>query len=39
MTWIFGSFLVTPRDLTSYHAVISKPGDESASGQSDTTGV
>ena len=39
MTWIFGSFLVTPWALTSCHVVINKQGDDSASGQSDQTGV
>ena len=39
MTWIFCSFLVTLSDLTSCHAVISKQGDGSASGQSGLTGV
>ena len=34
MTWIFGSFQVTPCALTSCHAVIGKQGDDSASGQS-----
>ena len=33
MTWIFGSFLVTPCALTSCHFVISKQGDGSVSGQ------
>ena len=37
MTWIFGSFLVTPCALTSCHVVISK--QDSASGQSGPTGV
>ena len=39
MTWIFGSFLVTPYALTSCHVVISKLGEDSASGQSGPTGV
>ena len=39
MTWIFGSFLVTPCALTSCHVVISKQGDDSGSGQSGPTGV
>ena len=39
MTWIFGSFLVTPCALTSCHAVMSKQGYDSTSGQSGTTGV
>ena len=39
MTWIFGSFLVTPCALTSCHVVISKQSDDSASGHSGTTGV
>ena len=33
MTWIFGSFLVTPSALTSCHAVISEQGDGSVSVQ------
>ena len=32
MTWIFDLFLVTPCALTSCHVVISKQGDDSASG-------
>ena len=36
MTWIFGSFLVTPCALTSCHIVISKQKDDCVSGQ---TGV
>ena len=39
MTWIFGSFLVTPCALTSCNVVISKQGNGSASGQSGPTGV
>ena len=39
MTWIFGSFLVTPCALTSCHFVISRQGDGSMLGQSDPTGV
>ena len=35
----FRSFLVTPCALTSCHVVIGTQGDDSASGQSDTTGV
>ena len=38
MTWIFGSFLVTPCALTSCH-VISKQGDDSSSGHLGPTGV
>ena len=39
MTWVFGSYLVTPFALTSCHVVISKQGDDSTSGQSGPTGV
>ena len=39
MTWIFGSFLVTPCALTSCHVVSSKQGYDNASGQSGTSGV
>ena len=39
MTWIFGSFLVTPCALASSPIVISKEGDDSVSGQSGPTGV
>ena len=39
MKWIFGSFLVTPCDLTSCHAVMSKQGYDSTSGHSGTTGA
>ena len=39
MTWIFGSFQVTPRALTSCHVVICKQVDGSVSGQSGPTGV
>ena len=39
MTWVFGTFLVTPCALTSCHAVICKQGDDSVSRQSGTTGV
>ena len=39
MTWIFGSFRVTPCALTSCQVVISKQGDGSASWQLGTTCV
>ena len=39
MKWIFGSFLVTPCALTSCHVVISKQGNDNASGQSGPTDV
>ena len=39
MTWIFGSFLVTPCALTSCQVLISKQRNDSASGQSGPTGV
>ena len=39
MTWIFGSFLVTPCALTSCHAVMSKQEYDSTSGHTGTTGV
>ena len=39
MTWIFGSFLVSPCALTSCQVVINKQGDNSMSWQSGPTGV
>ena len=33
MTWIFGSFLVTPCALVSSHILISKQEDDGASGE------
>ena len=39
MTWIFGSFQVTPYALTSCHAVMNKQGYDSTSGHTGTTGV
>ena len=39
MTWILGSFLVTPCALASCHILISKQEDDSASGHSGRTGV
>ena len=39
MTWIFGSFLVTPCVWTSGHVVMSIQGDGCASGQASRAGV
>ena len=39
MTWIFGSFLVTPCAFASCHILISKQEDDGASGHLGLTSV